>query len=78
MRMMQATSKKKGGIMDKILGTVEAARRLGVSAGRVAVLIRGGRLPAQRIGRAWIIREADLELVADRPWGKHLKSEKPC
>ncbi len=55
-----------------ILNTKQAAARLGISRGRVAVLLRAGRIPgAQKLGRDWIIPdEAALEAVAVRPVGR--------
>jgi len=47
--------------LSQSLSTVEAADRLGISERRVRVLIEEGRLPAQKIGRQWIIRPDDLE-----------------
>jgi excisionase family DNA binding protein len=52
------------------LTTEQAAVRLGVTPSRVRVLIRGGRLPAQKFGRAHLIKESDLKLVEDRPPGR--------
>lgn len=52
------------------LTTEQAAERLGVTPSRVRVLIRAGRLPAQRFGRAHIINESDLKLVEDRQPGR--------
>ena len=52
------------------LTTEQAAARLGVTPSRVRVLIRNGRLPAQKFGRAHVINEADLKLVAERPVGR--------
>ncbi len=52
------------------LTTDQAAERLGVTPSRVRVLIRSGRLPAQKFGRAHVINESDLQLVADRPVGR--------
>jgi excisionase family DNA binding protein len=57
------------------LTTEQAAARLGVTASRVRVLIRGGRLPAEKFGRAHVIKEADLRLVADRPMGRPPKAK---
>ena len=42
------------------VGVSEAADRLGVSRQRVLQMIADQRLPAQRIGRAWSINEADI------------------
>jgi excisionase family DNA binding protein len=45
----------------KLLSVNDAAKILGVHHSRVRVLIREGRLPAQKIGRTWVIREKDLK-----------------
>jgi len=50
----------------KLIGVAQAAERLGVTDGRVRVLITSGRLPAQKVGRDWVINESDLRLVAVR------------
>lgn len=50
--------------------TEQAAERLGVTPSRVRVLIRNGRLPAHRFGRAHVIDEADLRFVAERKPGR--------
>lgn len=52
-----------------LLNTQQAAERLGISSRRIRVLIAENRLPAERVGRDWVIREADLEAVKDRPNG---------
>jgi len=52
------------------LTTEQAAVRLGITASRVRVLIRSGRLPAQKFGRAHVISETDLRLVAERKPGR--------
>jgi len=49
-----------------LLNTTAAAARLGISPRRIAALIVAGRLPAQKIGRDWLIEETDLALVAER------------
>jgi excisionase family DNA binding protein len=49
-----------------LISTTEAATRLGISARRVVALIRAGKLPSQRIGRAHVINPKDLALVSDR------------
>ena len=58
-----------------LLTTPEAARRLGVTVARVQKLIWDGRLPAQKIGRDYVIQEDDLKLVADRKPGRPSKIE---
>ena len=57
----------------KILDTNQAGKILKVNASRVRVLIKEGRLPAQKIGRDWIILEKDLEKVKDRKPGRPRK-----
>lgn len=52
------------------LTTTQAADLLNVTTRRVQALIKAGRLPAQRFGRDWQIKEADLKLVADRKTGR--------
>lgn len=52
-----------------LLTTRQAATRLGISPRRVAALILAGRLPAQKIGRDWLIEENALALVLTRPPG---------
>jgi excisionase family DNA binding protein len=54
----------------KLLTTAEVAERLGVHQTRVQVLIREGRLPAQRFGKMFLVDEKDLKLVADRKPGR--------
>lgn len=51
----------------KLLTTQQAADKLGISQPRIYQLISEGRLPAQKIGRDYVINEADLKLVEDRP-----------
>ena len=53
-----------------MISTNEAAKELGVTVHRVRVLIREGRLPAEKIGRDWIIRWSDLDLVRVRKPGR--------
>jgi excisionase family DNA binding protein len=53
--------------MEKLLSVAEAAEKLGAHRTRINQLIDSGDLPATRIGRSYVIREADLEKVKDRP-----------
>jgi excisionase family DNA binding protein len=64
----------KGG-MDE-LTALEAADELGVSVRRLQELVKTGRLPARRFGRAYVIRREDLKLVADRKPGRPKKQPK--
>jgi excisionase family DNA binding protein len=50
-----------------LLTTDQAAARLGITARRVRQMIAQGQLPAQRLGRDWLIEEAALAAVATRP-----------
>jgi len=60
----------------KLITVLEAAERLGVHRSRVHVLIREGRLPAQKFGNVYLIKESDLKLVEDRPTGRPPKVSK--
>jgi len=57
----------------KLINTKEASKRLGVNGQRVRALIAAGRLPAQKVGRDWVIRERDLAKVSDRKPGRPKK-----
>jgi len=59
----------------KLLSVAEAAKRLGVTRARVNQFINEKRLPAQRIGRSFAIREEDLSLVENRKTGRPPKLE---
>lgn len=58
-----------------LISTTEAAARLGIHQTRVQVLIREGRLPAQKVGRAYVINETDLKLVETRQTGRPPKAK---
>ena len=60
----------------KLISAAEAAEKLGVHITRVQVLIREGRLPAQKVGGSYVINESDLKLVEHRKPGRPPKSEK--
>ncbi len=59
----------------KRLTVKQAASELGVSVPRVHQLIQEERLPAEKLGRDWIIESSDLEKVKDRPTGRPAKKE---
>lgn len=61
---------------NKLLSVKEAALELGVNRQRVQALITSGRLPAQKIGSYYVIRESDLELVRERKTGRPPKNVK--
>jgi excisionase family DNA binding protein len=54
----------------KLLTTTEVAEELFISKRRVQALIKAGRLPAKKVGRDWLIKRTDLDLVADRRPGR--------
>ncbi len=54
----------------KLLSTSEAADKLKVSVQRVHQFIAEGRLPAQKVGRDYVIDGNDLRLVAERKTGR--------
>ena len=58
-----------------LLTTSEVAARLGVTMKRVQAMIRDGRLPAEKRGRDYFIKEDDLKLVADRKPGRPRKAQ---
>jgi len=59
-----------------LIGTAEAAERLGVSQDRIRALIKAERLPAQKMGRDWFIDPKDLALVKNRKPGRPRKQRK--
>lgn len=56
--------------MNSFIGTKEAAKRLRISIRRVQALIATGRLPAERIGNSFAIKESDLKVFSYRPNGR--------
>lgn len=56
-----------------MLSTQQASKILGVTARRVRALIKSGRLPANKIGRDWLISESNLNKVTIRPPGRPKK-----
>lgn len=60
----------------KIITTVEAAKRLGVTPSRVRALIDAKRLKAFKYGREWLIDPKDLAAVKNRKVGRPRKSKK--
>ena len=59
----------------KVIGTTEAAKRLGVSSNRVRAFIESG-LKAQKIGREYVINPSDLKAVQNRKAGQPRKTAK--
>ena len=60
----------------KIIGTAEAARRLGVTQNRVLALIAAKRLKATKFGNVWMIDPKDLDAVTKRKPGRPRKARK--
>ena len=56
--------------MNSLIGTREAAKRLNISIRRVQALITAGRLPAEKIGNSFAIKEADLSFLNGRKNGR--------
>ncbi len=54
----------------KLISTKEAAERLGIGVLRVQQLIWKKRLPAEKIGRDYVIKEEDLKFVENRKPGR--------
>lgn len=61
---------------DNLISLTEAAGILGLTRKRVYDYIKDGRLPAQKIGTTYAIREKDLEKVKNLKPGRPL-SETP-
>jgi excisionase family DNA binding protein len=59
----------------KLISAAEAAEKLGIHITRVQVLIREGRLPAQKVGGSYVIDQGDLKLVRDRKPGRPRKTK---
>ncbi|HEY9405787.1 MAG TPA: helix-turn-helix domain-containing protein [Pyrinomonadaceae bacterium] len=45
---------------NELLSTAQVGERLGVTRQRVLELIEGKRLPAQKVGRAYVVRLGDV------------------
>lgn len=58
-----------------MLTTSEVAERLGVTVKRVQAMIRDDRLPAEKRGRDYFVREVDLMLVENRKPGRPRKPQ---
>ncbi|HWW74328.1 MAG TPA: helix-turn-helix domain-containing protein [Pyrinomonadaceae bacterium] len=55
---------------DKLLSTAEVAGQLGVTRQRVLELITEERLPATKVGRAYVIRAGDVASLELRSVGR--------
>jgi excisionase family DNA binding protein len=59
----------------KLLSVKQAAAALGVNRQRIQQLIESKRLPAEKVGAFYVIREIDLELVRERRVGRPPKAK---
>lgn len=57
----------------KLIGTADAAKRLGVTRMRVVQLINEKRLRAEKIAGVWLIEPKNLTAVRHRPTGRPRK-----
>ena len=53
-----------------MLTTIQVAKKLKITTARVRQLILANRLPAQKIGRDWFIKEQDLLNYKKWPKGR--------
>lgn len=53
-----------------MLTTKEAAEQLGVTVTRVQQMINAGRLPAEKMGRDYVINADDMATIANRKPGR--------
>lgn len=60
--------------MSALLSVAQVAARLGVGRRRVVDLIREGRVPAEKVGRSYVVRADDLAGYAPRPAGAPRKT----
>ena len=56
-----------------MLTTLQAAELLGVSVRRIQAMITSGRLPAEKLGRDWMIDKKDLRKLKHRKAGRPKK-----
>jgi excisionase family DNA binding protein len=63
--------------MNSLISTKEAAARLRISVRRVQALIASGRLPAEKIGNSFAIKESDLKSLNGRKNGRPVNGTKP-
>lgn len=62
---------------NKLTGTADAARRLGISQTRVSSLIREGSLKADRVGRVWVVDDESLDILESRGAAGRIRSLGP-
>ncbi len=56
---------------DELVGTTEAARRLGIDSKTLLRRIHRGDIRARRSGRAWVIPSSELARIRARRSGAH-------
>lgn len=56
--------------IENLISVTQAAEKLGLSRKRVFEFIKDERLPARKVGAAYVIKEADLQLVENRQNGR--------
>ena len=57
---------------DELLTLPEIAQTLGMNPSTVRLWVREGRLPAEKVGRRWMVRRTDLEqMLAEQPQVGH-------
>jgi excisionase family DNA binding protein len=59
----------------KVLTTSQASEKLNVSVRRIHQFIKQGRLPAEKLGRDYVIKEKDLRFVTERKNGRPPKKK---
>lgn len=59
----------------KLMTTSEVAILLGVTRDGVVKMIQRGSLPAEKMGRDYVVRSEDLEQFTRRPVGRPRKGE---
>lgn len=59
---------------DRLLCTADVAAQLGVTRQRVLELITGSRLPASKVGRAYVVRALDVDSLQLRKVGRPPKN----
>src|SRR5215207_5866753 len=57
-----------------VIGVEKAASILGVSPQRVRAMIAAGNIPAERVGRAWVISEAEIARPRRRSAGRPMSA----
>ena len=59
----------------KLLTTNEAAEKVGISSRRIVALIQAKKLPAEKMGRDYFIKERDLKLIENSKAGRPSKQK---